>query len=72
MQLLLPIPWQYYNLLITESSKDFYNIAGEIFTKLLSSFLECEVLVVVSDRYDFEFSTKAAERKHRTEDYAGN
>ena len=37
-------------------------------TKALSSFLECEVLVVVSDRYDFEFSIKGAERKRRTED----
>ena len=36
--------------------------------KALSSFLECEVLVVVSDRYDFEFSIKGAERKGRTED----
>ena len=26
--------------------------------KALSSFLECEVPVVVSDRYDFEFSKK--------------
>ena len=36
--------------------------------KALSSFLECEVLVVVSDRCDFEFSIKGAERKRRTED----
>ena len=28
----------------------------------------CEVLVVVSDRYDFEISIKAAGRKRRTED----
>ena len=36
--------------------------------KALSSFLECEVLVVVSDRCDFEFLIKGAERKRRTED----
>ena len=34
------------------------NVADEISTKLLSSFLECEVLVAVSDEYDFEFSFK--------------
>ena len=44
------------------------NKADEISTKLLSSFLECEVLVAAPNRYDFEFSIKAAERKHRTED----
>ena len=38
------------------------------FYKLFSSFRECEVLVVVPDRYDFKFSVKAAERKHQTED----
>ena len=36
--------------------------------KALSSFLECEVLVVVPDRHDFEFSIKGGERKLRTED----
>ena len=36
--------------------------------KLLSSFLECEALVVVPDRCDFKFSIKAAERKRRAED----
>ena len=36
--------------------------------KALSSFLECEVLVVVPGRYDFESSIKGAERKRRTED----
>ena len=45
----------------------FSNVTNEIFTKLLSSFLECEVLVVVSNRYDFEFSIKSAERKRWTE-----
>ena len=34
----------------------FSNVADEIFTKLLSSFLECEVLVVVPDRHDFDKS----------------
>ena len=48
--------------------KKFSNVADEIFTKLLSSFLEWKVLVVVSDRYDFEISIKAAGRKRRTED----
>ena len=46
----------------------FSNVADEISTKLLSSFLECEVLVAVTDGYDFEFSREAAERKGRTED----
>ena len=46
----------------------FSNVADEISKKILSSFLECEVLVVVPDRYDFEFSIKAAERKRQTED----
>ena len=46
----------------------FSNVADEISAKLLSSFLKCEVLVLVPDRYDFKFSIKAAERKHRTED----
>ena len=47
--------------------KIFSNVADEISAKLLSSFLEYEVLVVVTDQYDFEFSVKAAERKPRTE-----
>ena len=46
----------------------FSNVADEISAKPLSSFLECEVLVVIADRYGFEFSIKGAERKHRTED----
>ena len=46
----------------------FSNVADETPTKLLSSFLECEVLVAVTDAYDFEFSIEAAERKSRTED----
>ena len=37
------------------------NAADEISTKLVSSFLDCEVLVVVPDRYDFQFSIKATE-----------
>ena len=67
VQLLL-ISWQYYNILITTSSKDFSNIADDISAKLLSSFLECEMLVVISDWYGFEFSIKEGERKQRTED----
>ena len=46
----------------------FSNVADEISVKLLSSFLECEVLVVVPDRCDFEFSIKAAKKKRRRED----
>ena len=46
----------------------FPNVAGEISLKLLLIFLECEVLVAVSDRYDFEFSIKATERKRQRED----
>ena len=45
----------------------FSNVADEISAKLLSIFLECEVLVVIPDRYGFEFSITGAERKHRTE-----
>ena len=48
----------------------FSNVADDISAKLLSSFLECEVLVAVPDRYDFEFLIKAAERKRRVEDSA--
>ena len=45
----------------------FSNVADEISTKLLSSFLECEELVAVTDGYDFEFSIEAAERKGQTD-----
>ena len=45
--------------------KRFYNVADKVSTKLLSSFLECEMLV--PDGYDFEFSIEAAERKRWTE-----
>ena len=48
--------------------KRFSIVVDEISAKLLSSFIECEVLVLISDRYGFEFSIKGAERKHRTED----
>ena len=34
----------------------FSNVADETAAKLLASFLEYEVLVVVTDRCDFEFS----------------
>ena len=37
----------------------FSNVAHAISAKPLSSFFECEVLVVVSDRCDFKFSIKA-------------
>ena len=46
----------------------FSNVADEISTKLLSSFLKCEVLVRVTDGYDFQFSVEVAEKKHGTED----
>ena len=45
----------------------YLNAADEISARLLSRFLEYEVLLVVTDRYDFEFSVKAAERKRWTE-----
>ena len=48
----------------------FSNVANEISARLLSSFLEYEVLVVVTDRYDIEFSIKAADR--RPNSYTGN
>ena len=48
----------------------FSNVADEVSAKLLSSFLEYEVLVVVTDQYDFEFSIKTADRKRQTEDSA--
>ena len=48
-----------------KSLQRFSNVADEISAKILSSFLECEVLVVIPDRYSFEFSIKGAERKHR-------
>ena len=44
----------------------FSNVADEIYTKLLSSLLECEVLVAATDGYDFEFSIEDAERKRWT------
>ena len=40
----------------------FSNVADEISARLLSSFLEYELQVVVTDWYDFKFSIKAAER----------
>ena len=45
----------------------FSNVADETAAKLLLSLLEYEVLVVVTDRYDFEFSIKTAGRKRRAE-----
>ena len=46
----------------------FSNVADEITTKLLSSFLKCELLVAVTDGYDFEFSIEAVETKRRKDD----
>ena len=43
------------------------NVADEISAKRLPSVLEYEVLAVVTTRYNFEFSIKAAERKRWTE-----
>ena len=48
----------------------FSNVADEISAKLLSSVLESEVLVVVTDQYDFKVSKMATERKRQTEDSA--
>ena len=45
--------------------KRFSNVPDEISPKILSSFVEYDVLVVVPDRYDFKFSIKPAERKRR-------
>ena len=52
------------DVLINNKFERFWNVTDEISAKLLSSFLECEVLVVIPDRYGFEFSIKGAERKH--------
>ena len=52
--------WQFIDY---SKFKRFSNIADEISTKLLSSRN-----IAVLDRYDFKFSVKAAERKHRTGD----
>ena len=48
----------------------FSNVADEVPATLLPSFLKYEVLVVVIDWYDFEFSIKTADRKYQTEDSA--
>ena len=48
----------------------FSNVADEVSAKLLLSFLEYEVLVVVTDQCDFEFSIKAADRNCWSEDSA--
>ena len=50
--------------------KRFSNVADEISAKLLSNFLECEVLVPVTDGYDFEFSTEACPNSFQN--YLGN
>ena len=46
----------------------FSNVADESSIKLLSSFLEWEVLVAVTNGYDFKLSIETAEGKHRTGD----
>ena len=46
----------------------FSNVADEISTRPLSRFCEWEVLVVVLDQHNFEFSIKATTRKYQTED----
>ena len=38
----------------------FSNVADEISTKLISSFLESELLVAVTNGYEFEFSIETA------------
>ena len=40
----------------------FFNVADEISSKSFSSFLVCEVLVVVLERCDFKFSIKAGKK----------
>ena len=68
VQLLL-ISLQYYDLLITISSK----VADEISAKLLPSFLECELLVVIPDRYGFKFTVKGKKTPdRRLNSYTGN
>ena len=54
--------------MITATSRIFSYAVDEVSSKLLSSFLECEVLIVAPDLHDFKFSIKAAERKGKTED----
>ena len=46
----------------------FSNLVHEISARVLLNFLKYEVQVVVTDRYDFEFSIKAAEIKRWTKD----
>ena len=50
--------------------KIFHNADDEISIKLFPNFLQFEVLVVVPDQYDFEFSIKADKRKCQTKDSA--
>ena len=44
----------------------FSNMADGIIYKIISSFQESDLLVIVPDRYDVELSIKSAERLHRT------
>ena len=41
-------------------------MADGIIYKIISSFQESDLLVIVPDRYDVELSIKSAERLHRT------
>ena len=45
----------------------FSNVADGITYKIILSFLESALLVIVPDRYDVELSIKSAERLRRTE-----
>ena len=44
----------------------FSNMADGIIYKIISSFQESDLLVIVPDRYDVELSIKSAERLHST------
>ena len=51
----------------------FSNVADEISAKLLPSFLECELLVVILDRYGFKFTVKGKKTPgKRLNSYTGN
>ena len=51
----------------------FSNVADEISAKLLPSFLECELLVVIPDRYGFKFTVKGKKTPdRRLNSYTGN
>ena len=60
--------WFHGNFTDYNKFERFSNVADAISAKLLSSFLECELLALISDWYGFEFSIKGAEGKHRSDD----